>query len=226
MDAPDYTSETVSRLADMSVTAGAGLWNTAILAALVGGLAGALVGAVAAFLLGLWRDGRAAHKRQLAHWRSLQAEIEYCGGSATTYLTDDPVAPAYRLPSKAYDFALPGLLADGVVKKDEMLKLLKFYNEVEAANRSLDMVATAIVNKDRWLAEEEPKRTPLKMQRLAADKPKVMAELKQRADLTKPVSDYYDAAIKVVNAHADRRSWLDRVLTPRNSLAQKKRLAP
>ena len=54
---------------------------------------------------------------------------------------------------------------------------------------------------------------------MAAATPKVLR-------ITKPFCDYYDEAIQVAGAHADRRSWADRALAFVKSWTQKKRPTP
>ena len=68
----------------------------------------------------------------------LKAEIEFGGGLAATYFSDNVQAPLYRLPTMSYENALPILLADGAASESDVSALMTFYSEVQTLNRGLE----------------------------------------------------------------------------------------
>ena len=48
------------------------------------------------------------------------------------------LSPAYRLPMKGYELALPALLRDGATKVEDVRAVTDFYLAAEEMNRCLD----------------------------------------------------------------------------------------
>lgn len=101
-------------------------------------LIAAVVGVALGFLLSEAKDWALRRRRRRAHWAALRAELDLCKEAAEMYLGDKVAAPTYRLPVVAYENALPSLLSEGVVSKEQAVALTKFFMQVETLNRGLD----------------------------------------------------------------------------------------
>src|SRR5262245_1995806 len=80
---------------------------------------------------------RRKHERR-GQLEALAVEIELCGELAAAYLASSVQTPAYRLPIRAYETALPAILADGVLSMAEINALTRFYVNVHSFNLAID----------------------------------------------------------------------------------------
>jgi hypothetical protein len=132
-------------------------------------LTGGLAGGVAAFLLGLLKDRYLRNRRISGHWGALKEEVEICGDFAQTYITDNVLAPLYRLPSTAFGLSLSALLGDGDITRSEYRALTLFAELVTQINRGLDRVASAHEHGDAARGDAEVNRLRLKCRNLIAE---------------------------------------------------------
>jgi hypothetical protein len=135
-------------------------------------LVGAVVGVVVSFSLTFFTEWWKGRARRRAHWAALGAEMNYGRDLATTYLSDKPAAPLYRLPIVAYAHSLPALLTAAAIDEPDTRTLLVFFNEVETLNRGLDQVDRARLITDRFerfeTINDEYKRNRLKAENLVS----------------------------------------------------------
>ena len=102
-------------------------------------LAGVLVG----FVLSQGADMLKSRKRRKAHRGALRSEMELCRKLSTTFVADNKLAPLYRLPTLAYEKALPSLIADAAIEAEKLGVITEFFNEVATLNRGLDRAGAA-----------------------------------------------------------------------------------
>ena len=126
------------------------------------GLLGVIVGAASTQSVAWWQKRR----RQMGHWRALSAEVEICKDLANAYIRDRVLAPLYRLPALAYEEGFPPMLADCILREDEVRALLYFYNVVEQFNRGLDQAHQAAINEQAERLDREAGRIKLKAHEL------------------------------------------------------------
>lgn len=151
------------------------------------------------FILGLGPTWWASRRKAIAHWEALRAEMTYCRSSAQVYFRAGIPSPLYRLPTKAYEAALPALLADGEVMEQEVTALLLFYSQIETINRGLDDASEAYKSKDEELLRQAWERNRIKCAVLVPG----ASEDSQR----------YLAAIEAVEKHLKKSYRLVRFLT-------------
>jgi hypothetical protein len=140
---------------------------------IIAALVGAVVGVVVSFSLTFFTEWWKGRARRRAHWAALGAEMNYGRDLATTYLSDKPAAPLYRLPIVAYAHSLPALLTAAAIDEPDTRTLLVFFNEVATLNRGLDQVdrarlITDPVERDRNI-DAEYRRNRLKAEPLAGE---------------------------------------------------------
>src|SRR5437667_1738065 len=98
-----------------------------------------LLGVALGFGLNWIRDEYRRKATRRALWTSLDCDLELCRKEATVYLAADIDAPAYRLPTKAFENSAFRLLEDGAMGADDYSPLLDFFHVVDQANRVLDL---------------------------------------------------------------------------------------
>ena len=125
---------------------------------------GVILGIVNTHLIDWFRRCR----RHFAYWGALSAEIDLCAAQADTYLRDSVRAPAYRLPTIAYDKGFPALLGDGVVSEANAKAVLVYYDHVAQMNRCLDLAHAARDKEDEYLLNVESSRARMKAEHLCA----------------------------------------------------------
>jgi len=86
-----------------------------------------------------WFDRR---RRIVAHWGALRAEALLCAEAAHSLLTDDVLAPLYRLPTIAFEKSFPLLLVEGELSEQEVLSISRFFSQAQDINRGLDNATT------------------------------------------------------------------------------------
>ena len=130
------------------------------------GVAGTLLGVVVGFGLNWWRDERRRKATRRALWTALECDLEKSRSNALGFLAATIDAPAYRLPTRAFDDLVPRLLEDGAMNEDEYAPLLDFFHVVDQANRGLDLAQAAVERGDTEQQNKEGRRVRMKMQSL------------------------------------------------------------
>lgn len=123
------------------------------------GLLGVIVGLGYNWL----KEDRRRKAVRLALWTSLDCDLDLCRREALTYLEAEIDAPAYRLPTKAFEGPAFRLLEDGGMSADDYEPLLAFFDVVDQANRGLDLAQAARERGDMDQQEKEAGRVRLKM---------------------------------------------------------------
>jgi len=137
--------------------------SEAVVGAIIG-FVGVLVGAGITQGAAFWQR-RARHR---SYWQALRAEVEICREHGDAYLADSVNSPAYRLPMKAYENALPGLLQDGAISHDEAKAVLAYYTQVDQMNRVLEQAHAAWVSGREDDLKRESDRLALKARHVSA----------------------------------------------------------
>lgn len=113
------------------------------------------------------------HKRQRkANLAALNAELEYCGKTACSFLTAKPIvmSPSYRLPTLCFQKVFPLLLPENLFSEDEIYAVIEYFTGVETLNRGLDQANATLGNGDETISnprlEQEHNRNVLKATRL------------------------------------------------------------
>ena len=122
------------------------------------------IGVLFGFVLSIAREWWQRKRKYAAAWAAIAAESEYCRQLAERYLGDALRAPLYRLPTTAHGNALPVLLADGLLVKEEVAALIQFVAEVEEFNRGLDRCSDAA---DETALDRECERSKILAHRLS-----------------------------------------------------------
>ena len=127
-----------------------------------------LVSAFGGAWLGHWLAHRAELKRDRVRdqslARSLLVEVEHNASLAGIYLTQNIIAPAYRMRREVFDSAFPILVA-GQLDADDVGALIGFYSQVEQVNWGLDEVDRALKTNDVETRDREGVRYCLPRQR-------------------------------------------------------------
>lgn len=106
---------------------------------LAGTLAAAFAGAWFGHSLAQKADRKRERANEQALLAALQAEVDYCAQQAATYIEQNIMAPAYRLPRKVYDVAFP-ILVGSVFDANDVTALIGFYSQVDQVNWGLGEV--------------------------------------------------------------------------------------
>ena len=124
---------------------------------------------VIGFVLGFvpsWLDRK---RRLRAHLQGIRAEMQLVRERANMLLTDNVMAPLYRLPVSAYQTSFPILLAEGVLSEQEALFLGDYFCQVQDINRGLDNATAMAHSNDEVGIDREFDRLVIKAQRLMKD---------------------------------------------------------
>jgi hypothetical protein len=70
----------------------------------------------------------------------LLAEVEVCVERGKTYIEQNIIGPAYRLPSTVYDGVFSQLLSTAAMPAQDVKAVLDFYSQVQQANWLLDEI--------------------------------------------------------------------------------------
>ena len=103
----------------------------------------ALLGVVVGFVLSEGSKVFWSSRTNKTNFKAIRAEIEFCKEIAEVYLSQNIMAPLYRMPTKAYEASLPQLLSSSAIEEEELKAVQKFYMEVESFNRGLDQAELA-----------------------------------------------------------------------------------
>jgi hypothetical protein len=152
-----------------------------------------LAGVVLGFFLSVVKDHFARKSRQRAHIEAMLSELEFCAGQAAVFVRDGSgtgdvsiAAPLYRLPTVTYQNVFPPLLADGSMSGDDIMAIIRYFNEVETLNRGLDQAENRHSNGQfSALVKGEHSRNLLKAERLVAG------------------AEYYEAARQALGRHIE-----------------------
>ena len=113
----------------------------------------AIVGVIVGFILSEGRRSFGEKSRNKTNFCALRAEINFCSDLAKIYVKDRKMAPLYRLPTAAYEAALPQLLSASAINEVELKAIQQFYMQVESLNRGLDQAELARNDRERLEAE-------------------------------------------------------------------------
>lgn len=118
-------------------------------------LVGVVVGALIGFLSAELRELLARRRIRHGHLEALRAELELCSTIAGWYLSEQYMAPAYRLPTVAFDRSLPLLLAEGrPLSEDDSSAIMQYYVTVKSFNLCLELVHKAVWEKHDSLGKQ------------------------------------------------------------------------
>jgi hypothetical protein len=158
-------------------------------------LIGAAV-ALAAVWLERWLSSRADESRsreiRRMHLAALEAEIDYCGKLAGTYVTEGYAAPLYRFPKTVYETVYPTLVSD-VLSETDVTSLTGFYSQVDQMNRGLDAIGRYWAEGNMGAYEKERNRL--------AQKAAEMRHPDQTLSRPHPESEFFNRALETVQRH-------------------------
>ncbi|MEP6997040.1 MAG: hypothetical protein ABI900_05295 [Betaproteobacteria bacterium] len=126
---------------------------------IIGVLVGALINPGVAWWL--------RKKRRLGHWRAIKAEVEHDRWQAQEYVDAGIQSPANRLITICYEKGFPPLLEDGVLSTEDTQAMLRFYDLVDQANRTLEEVNDEMRKGNVEQMTKDAKRVALKMKQVA-----------------------------------------------------------
>ncbi len=126
------------------------------------------IGVLLGFGLAQAKEWLTRRRKHAAFWHAINAELEFSGGKAASFSTENVEAPLYRLPKSSYESCYPQLLADGALTRAESTALMAFFNEIETLNRGLDLATNA---SDADKRREEYRRNRVKAKRVASGGP-------------------------------------------------------
>jgi hypothetical protein len=107
-----------------------------------------LFGMLLATFLGAWlgllaarrQDEKREARRYVALRAALLAEAEACIVRTNSYLAENYVAAAIRLPARVYEAAFGQLVATGAMPPQDVKAVLDFYSQVQQVNGLLDQI--------------------------------------------------------------------------------------
>lgn len=130
----------------------------------------ALLGVIVGFCLQTGWTALAARRSRKAYWASIRAEMRYCGNKAAAYLNSGILIPSYRLPTFAFQTAVPALLADGAMKEGEYESIVNYYTDVQSFNWGLEQAQVHHVGGNVESRKSEISRVQAKAKNLVPGK--------------------------------------------------------
>ncbi len=108
---------------------------------LVGTALATFLGALLGYFAATRQEGRRDKQLQVALKAALLAEVETCVSRANTYLNENVVAPAYRMPVSVHDSAFTQLIsAGGIPSGNDVRAVIEFHQQVQQINFLLDEI--------------------------------------------------------------------------------------
>ena len=169
-------------------------------------LIGVVVGAGLGYAVAELRDYSTRKRQRQGHLEALGVELQMCGEIARGYLSGKVMAPAYRMPTIAYERSLPALLAEAVLTVQEMHALMRYYVNAAAFNFALDQTQQVLM-----IPKEE--RAERRLDREAS-----RARLKAEKLSNHGASNHYKTAIEVIRSHLPEKAALRLAMVPANEL--------
>jgi hypothetical protein len=169
-----------------------------------------LAGVLLATFLGAWfaylAAGRQERKRDerlhVALKGALLAEVETCVARANTYLNENYVAPAYRLPIDVHATTFPQLIALGRLTKDDARGVIEWHQQVQQINWLLDEIHEHV--KETGIGEDSKAQ---KEQR------RLIAKLRE---MNQPGTRFYDPVMRALGGPVNTLPALDERARPRD----------
>jgi hypothetical protein len=107
---------------------------------IVGMLVATFLGAWLGFLAARKQDEKRDAKLHAALRGALLAEAEACITRTNSYLAENYIAAAIRLPVRVYEAAFGQLVATGAMAPHDVKAILDFYSQVQQVNGLLDQI--------------------------------------------------------------------------------------
>jgi hypothetical protein len=106
-----------------------------------GVIAATFIGAMLAYMTTRWQESRRDAQLQRALKAALLAEVETCISRAHTYLSENIVAPAYRMPVSVHESAFTQFIsAGGMPSGRDVRAVIEFHQQVQQINFLLDEI--------------------------------------------------------------------------------------
>lgn len=131
-------------------------------------LAATFIGAGLAYLAATFQQRKREAKLRKANAVALLAEVERCVAYANTYLQQNIMAPAYRLPVTIYAGSFPQLIADGKLSYADVQAVLDFYSQVQQVNWLLDEIHRHRLDDNDGMQSTERNRLVAKLREMNA----------------------------------------------------------
>jgi hypothetical protein len=94
------------------------------------------------FALARLYDSYLKHMGVYSCIRSIGVDVDLALEYAQQFIRDEVYAPSYRFPMMAYQSSFPIILVKGGLQEADAKELTKYFAQVDAINRGLDLIAS------------------------------------------------------------------------------------
>jgi hypothetical protein len=162
-----------------------------------------IVGMLVATFLGAWLGFLAAQKQDekrqgrlhAALKGALLAEAETCITRTNSYLAENYIAAAIRLPVRVYEAAFAQLVATGLMAPHDVKAILDFYSQVQQVNGLLDQIQRHVQSHGGITPDGNVMRERNRL---------ITSLLAKLREMNEPGTRFYDSIMKALGGEPDQ----------------------
>ena len=162
-----------------------------------------IIGMLVATFLGAWlgvlttrkQDQKREAKLHEALRGALLAEAEACIARTNSYLAENYIAAAIRLPVRVYDAAFGQLVATGAMPAHDVKAILDFYSQVQQVNGLLDQIQRHVQAHGGITPDGNVMRERNRL---------ITSLLAKLREMNEPGTRFYDSIMKALGGESDQ----------------------